>query len=494
MKYLRKYYLIFFILLFIMMIWLNYQSYRRTEKIVRENFETEIELIKNNVFNSLENAFAAYSISEIVLNQEMEENSQILLAEYAENQDPISWNLTELKAQMPDYEIYIINDQLKIISTTLKADLGMDFSQYREFSKLLYSRLKSGRFAADKLDLAQNTGLINKYSYQATSDGRYLFELSIDISKRFPILGDFNIFAKAEELVHKYEQLRSINFYKFGQDSNRVGILKSSNPDELEPVSAKVKAVIKKTVLENKIQNSSFKENDYQVTDFYLPFLVKGEETDSEWWNSFVVRVRYDNQNLLNELSQERKNIIFKIIIVLISFIIFSMIMHYFIKNTETIAYHDCLTGLPNRQAFQEYFNQSNIRKAKEKTAILYLDLDGFKEINDNYGHEIGDKLLQIAAGRLKNSIRPKDKVSRIGGDEFTILLTNIKNSEDVEIIIDKIEDIISEPYQIDGHKINISCSIGYSIANNTADSLKKLLNKADKAMYEIKSEKNKME
>ncbi|SDH58954.1 diguanylate cyclase (GGDEF) domain-containing protein [Halanaerobium congolense] len=120
--------------------------------------------------------------------------------------------------------------------------------------------------------------------------------------------------------------------------------------------------------------------------------------------------------------------------------------------------------------------------------------MDGFKEINDNYGHEIGDKLLQIVAGRLKNSIRPKDKVSRIGGDEFTILLPNIKNSEDVEIIIDKIEDIISEPYQIDGHKINISCSIGYSIANNTADSLKKLLNKADKAMYEIKSEKNKME
>jgi diguanylate cyclase (GGDEF)-like protein len=424
----------------------------------------------------------------------MEENSQILLAEYAENQDPISWNLTDLKAKMPDYEIYIINDQLKIINTTLKADLGMDFSRYREFSKLLYSRLESGSFAADKLDLGQNTGLINKYSYQATSDSRYLFELSIDISKRFPILGDFNIFANAEELVEKYEQLQSINFYKFGQDSNRVGLLKSSNPDDLEPVSAAVKTMIKTTVLENEIQNSSFAEANYQVTDFYLPFLVKGEETDSEWWNSFVVRVRYDNQNLLQELSQERTNIIFKIIVVLISFIIFSIIMHYFIKNTETIAYHDCLTGLPNRQAFQEYFNQKNLRKPKGKTAILYLDLDGFKGVNDKYGHEIGDKLLQIVAGRLKNSIRSKDKVSRIGGDEFTILLTNIKKTGDVEMIIDKIENIISEPYQIDGHKIKISCSIGYSIANNSSDSLKKLLNQADKAMYEIKNEKNKME
>jgi len=296
-----------------MMLWLNYQSYRRTEKIVRDNFETEIELIKTNVFDVLDNAFAAYSISEIVLNQEMEENSQILLAEYAENPDPISWNLTELKAQMPDYEIYIINDQLKIINTTLKADLGMDFSRYREFSKLLYSRLESGRFAADKLDLGQNTGLINKYSYQATSDSRYLFELSIDISKRFPILGDFNIFENAEKLVEKYEQLQSINFYKSGQDSNRVGLLKSSNPDDLEPVSAAVKTMIKRTVLENKIQNSSFTEANYQVTDFYLPFLVKGEETDSEWWNSFVVRVRYNNQNLLQELSQERTNIIFKL-------------------------------------------------------------------------------------------------------------------------------------------------------------------------------------
>lgn len=490
MKYLRKYYLIIFFLLFIIMFWLNQQSYNRTEKIVRKNFETEIELIKNNVFNSLENAFAAYSISEIVLNQEMEAMSQILLEEYNRDPSPEDWNLKQLKSKMPDYDIYIINDQLKIINTTLAADLGLDFSKYRDFSKLLYTRLENKKFVADRLDLAQNTGLINKYSYQPTPDSKYLFELSLDISKRFPVLGDFNVFTMAEELKQKYEQLQSINIYKYGQENNRVGLLKSSNPDELEIVSASTKVMVKQTVQKNNIQNASFKEGNYQITDFYLPFLVNGSETDSEWWNSFVIRVRYDNYSLVNELKRERENIMLKMIIILITFIIFSLIMHYLIKDTETIAYHDCLTGLPNRKAFEEYFYDQKRKKQRYKMAVLYLDLDGFKEVNDNYGHEAGDKLLKIAASRLKNSLRTKDQISRIGGDEFTILLTQIKSSKDVEMIINKIEDKIAEPYQIDGQEIKISCSIGYSMDNKAEKSFQELLNQADTAMYQVKNKK----
>ena len=439
----------------------------------------------------MENSFAAYSIFEIILNEEMEEKSKILLEKYQKEPNPEQWNLAELKSKMPDYEIYIINQNLKIVNTTLAEDLGLDFSKYREFAELLKARMEKGEFTADRLDLAQNTGLINKYSYQPTPDGSYLLELSVNITERFPILGDSNIFSTSEQLKQKFKQLNSINFYKFGQDSNRVGLLSSSNPSELEEVDFETKNVVKKAVSENDIQTRSFMQENYQVTEIYLPFLVNDSETDSEWWNSFVVRVSYDNRDLLSSLEQEKQSLIFNLSLIFIIFSVFSFIMSYFIKKTEEMAYHDHLTGLPNRKAFEKYFNQEKRKKAANNLAILYLDLDGFKEVNDNYGHDTGDLLLKTAGTRLKNSIRSKDRVSRMGGDEFTVLLTGIESPKDVKKIIKKIEAKIAEPYQIYGQKIEISCSIGYSIDYRSKNTFQELINRADLAMYEVKNEKN---
>lgn len=462
--------------------------------MIESNFENEIELIKNNVFNSLENAFAAYSISETVLNNEMKANSKILLEKYSQNPDPENWDLNALKAQMPDYEIYIINKNLKIVNTTLKADLGLDFSKYDEFSKLLYSRLESGEFVASKLDIAQNTGLINKYSYQATADKNYILELSIDITKRFPILGDFNVFATAENLNNKYEQLRNINFYKFGEGSERVGLLNSSNPSDLEVVNETTRKMVKEAVNKNQPVNNSIETGDFKITNIYLPFLVSTNLSDFEWWNSFVVRLSYDNQSVLKALEQEKFNFLFNIFLILIFFIIFSLTMIFLVKKTESMAYYDHLTGLLNRKAFERYFNEANKRNLGNKLAILYLDLDGFKEVNDNYGHDTGDCLLRLVSQRLENSIRSNDKVSRIGGDEFTILLTDIESTEDIKKVIDKIDSKIKEPYQINGKTIYISSSIGYSVDYRAQNSFQKMLIEADSEMYKVKNEKNKVE
>ena len=480
-----------FILLFIIFFVINQQNYNRTEKIIRSNFDSEISLIKNNVFNSLKNAFDTYSISEIVLNKEMEENSRILLEKYAEDQNPENWDLNGLESRMPDYEIYIINQNLKIINSTLSEDMGLDFSKYIEFSKLLSSRMEKEKFVSDKLDLAQNTGLINKYSYQPTPDGKYLLELSINITERFPVMEDFNIFTTSRQMVQQYQQLNGINFYKFGQDSNRVGLLNSSNPAELEAVDPRTKTMVKETAEKNKMQNTTLNNENYQITEIYLPFLVEGNETDSEWWNSFVVKVSYDNQGLINEIEREKRALIFNLSIIFIIFILFSFIMFYFINKIEEMAFRDHLTGLPNRKAFEKYFNQENKKNHNQKLAILYLDLDGFKEVNDNYGHDTGDLLLKTVASRLENTIRSQDKVSRMGGDEFTILLTDIESSRDAKKIIKKIEAKIAEPYQIYDQEIKISCSIGYSVDYKAQMSFQELINKADLAMYEVKNEKN---
>ncbi|MRR14484.1 sensor domain-containing diguanylate cyclase, partial [archaeon] len=153
------------------------------------------------------------------------------------------------------------------------------------------------------------------------------------------------------------------------------------------------------------------------------------------------------------------------------------------------LAYHDPLTGLYNRKAFMEKLTDT-IREAKRyenRRAVLYLDLDNFKKVNDVYGHEIGDKLLIEVAGRLKYILRDSDYISRFGGDEFTVILTNAKHLH-AEKVAERIVDGLSKPYMLQGLKIDfISTSVGFSIFPDDEHDAQMLLKYADMAMYKAK-------
>lgn len=490
MRLLRKYYYIIFILFFLIIFSLNYCSYNRSVERINSNFDREIELIKSNVFSSLENAFAAYSISDLILTKEMKANSKILLEKYKKDPHPKDWNLALLKDKMPGYEIYVINRNLKIINTTLKADSGLKLSQYPELSGLIYAYFESEKFTADKFSLGRKTGLINKYSYYPTPDQKYILELSINIKERFPILADFNIFQAAEDLKDQYQQLRSINFYKFFEKSNHVNLLNSSSNSKEDNISPTEKNMIKNTVNNKEISTQIKNISRFQITNIYLPVLISENVPDADWWKSFIVQVSYDNQQVVKALEEENFEFLFNIVIILVLFIIFSLTMIYLIKQTETLAYYDHLTGLLNRKAFERHFNQEKNRKLDKKLALLYLDLDDFKKVNDNYGHDIGDLLLKLVSQRLKNAVRNEDKVSRIGGDEFTVLLTNIKTEADVKKVIAKIEAKLKEPFQIKGNEISISSSIGYSIGHRDQSLFQTMLIQADSEMYKNKNDK----
>ena len=160
------------------------------------------------------------------------------------------------------------------------------------------------------------------------------------------------------------------------------------------------------------------------------------------------------------------------------------------VKKQKTIlhyqAHHDSLTGLPNRALFSTRLKQG-IQKAKlqkQGLGLFFIDLDKFKEINDSLGHEIGDKVLKIVAEILKNSIRKEDTLARLAGDEFTIIMEDLKHSQDASKLAHDILNIFSEPIHVDDHVLYITCSIGISIYSQDADNEKDLLKYADTAMY----------
>jgi diguanylate cyclase (GGDEF)-like protein/PAS domain S-box-containing protein len=160
----------------------------------------------------------------------------------------------------------------------------------------------------------------------------------------------------------------------------------------------------------------------------------------------------------------------------------------------ETVAHHaqhDFLTNLPNRLLFRDRFEQqvARARRNKRKFAVMYLDLDRFKPVNDKLGHQIGDQLLVAVAGRLKLQVREIDTVSRLGGDEFAILLSEVMTRNDVTNLAEKILTALSQPYTLDGHTVNVTASLGIAMYPDDGTDMEMLMSKADAAMYKAKHE-----
>lgn len=164
-------------------------------------------------------------------------------------------------------------------------------------------------------------------------------------------------------------------------------------------------------------------------------------------------------------------------------------------KTTESkiarMAKHDPLTQLPNRALFMDRLERSLIQSKRNNSigALMFLDLDHFKSINDTFGHQVGDQLLIEISKRLKECVRESDTVARLAGDEFTIILPQITRSEDAAIVADNIINSIIKEYTLSGNKIRVTCSVGISIFPNDGNTSDSLIHAADQAMYNVKKE-----
>jgi diguanylate cyclase (GGDEF)-like protein/PAS domain S-box-containing protein len=152
-------------------------------------------------------------------------------------------------------------------------------------------------------------------------------------------------------------------------------------------------------------------------------------------------------------------------------------------------AYHDLLTHLPNRALLKDRLSLAitQAQRNKRRLAVMFLDLDRFKIVNDTLGHTMGDRLLKAVANRLQGCLRGGDTLSRFGGDEFTLLLPEVRTRDDVVVIASKILDKLSAPFVIDGHELFVGASIGIAMYPEAGDSVESLIQSSDIAMYHVK-------
>ena len=203
-------------------------------------------------------------------------------------------------------------------------------------------------------------------------------------------------------------------------------------------------------------------KNDLAAFRRYLPFVIAAMIT--------LALVIYEliNERLKRQLNRERNRFAFK-------------------------ASHDALTDLPNRAEFYQRLRHGleDVEITQTSLALVYIDLDGFKPINDSYGHYAGDKVLKVLASRLRSVVRQQDTVARLGGDEFAMILPGVNRLADVEAIVAKTLNVIAEPIEIDGTFVIVHGSAGIAMSPQHAKDSDKLCRLADKAMYQAKETKN---
>jgi diguanylate cyclase (GGDEF)-like protein len=158
-------------------------------------------------------------------------------------------------------------------------------------------------------------------------------------------------------------------------------------------------------------------------------------------------------------------------------------------RRLEFLAHHDTLTGLPNRAMFNERARQvlAHARRHGKPAAMLFIDLDGFKRVNDGLGHDVGDELLRAIAGRLRSSVRGEDFIARIGGDEFCVLLQEIAEPREAAAVAQKLLHELCKSYRIGEHQLSAGASIGIACVPQDASDVQTLLKQADIAMYRAK-------
>jgi diguanylate cyclase (GGDEF)-like protein len=476
----------------LIMIYAVSSQYTDTREVIEEKYRNQQQLVEKNILQTVNYIDDAYAIAEQQLNQEMREYSQELVAEYRKNPDVMSWDLDDLQERFPGYDIYIVDENLTIISTTYEDDLGLDFSTFGSFATILRERLAGDQFEVDRLDLSTQAGVIKKYSYMPSPDNQYLFELSVSIEERYPSFQSLNLFRDATSLTEEYEVVEDIGFYSVEPLRFGVAKLRNSKRPYLNPdVPEFEEELARQAVINGSMQRSTRSIDGTQRSYRFFPALVSDPNSE-QGWNSYVVGIVYNDQVMQQEIADHRYLFMINIISISLLLTTFIAVVVYLLRKFEYQAHHDKLTGLANRKHFAEAFNRLRNRAHADgsKVGVVFIDVDKFKEINDSHGHDTGDAVLTNIAAKMKNHLKEKDLKARMGGDEFLVALADVSSRSEITEIANRLIAELNTPLSIDGRIIPFTVSGGYSLYPDDADDLETLLKNADTAMYVEKRRK----
>lgn len=451
---------------------------------IKEQESIQHTLIENHILTDMHSVDNAHLYFDKSISERMEKELKELVEYYTENPDIFSWDLEALKREH-GMDIYILDKTNTVVATTFLSDVGLNFSQCcKKFSVLLDERRISGEFFTDGIDVSMTTGKTRKYSYLATPDKKYLLELGFNLNE-VPIFETFNFGKTADYLVEKYADLLEIKTINAGgvflDDSQDTSI---SVKDQSQ-VFQKYYYLAKKTKLPTEYKKEF--ENGYIETVRFLPYEAetsRGESTNR------IVYVKYGNKTELEALAKNTKQFWVLLNIALITSVGMLTVINRLLSKTIKMATYDPLTGAFNRATYISKMNNVLKKRKHNIPGLLLVDLDNFKQVNDQYGHLEGDKVLVKTAKVLKQVVKKNGFVVRFGGDEFAIVLYDANEEYLKKIaddILERIRRLKNEQTEMESWSI-LSVSLGGAFYEKENETEMSLFERADQALYQSKN------
>ncbi|MTI84655.1 MAG: diguanylate cyclase [Firmicutes bacterium] len=403
-------------------LFLSYQNYLNTKKILISENEVQCALIEKSVLHAIQNADLTAQALESQLNQEMEEYSRIMISKYRENPDVSTWNLTELKQQFGLYDIYIINDNLEVMRTTFKPDLGLNFKLFPNFAARLEDRLYGDNFTADRLDIAINSGNIKKYSYMPTGDHKYLLELSIDIDKTLPFLNGLDIASVTERITKQYPQVENILIYKMNKNGDEIREIRHLSYEGTKlKITEETRLIAKECILNNQTKSIAG-QNGYEYSREFIPYLTFTETGKRDWWNSYVIEINYNPKELDTAVKEQRNLFASNIVMIILVFSGLVVTVGYWFRETEKS--RNKLSTVINRTSEGYCMLSSDFRITEVNEALCKMvcyspnELLGshfniiLQEDNRQFWHH--NKLLEPGRIHYRHELALKTKYSKV--------------------------------------------------------------------------------
>lgn len=439
-------------------------------------------LIENHILTDMQTIDNAHFYFDKNMSEKMEQELRNLKNYYRENPNIATWDLQEMKNKH-GMDIYIVDQSNKVTYSTFAKDIGLDFSRCcQRFSALLDERRASGEFYSDGIDISTTTGEYRKFGYLATHDKKYLLELGIDLLND-PVFQTFNFEKTADYLIAKYKDLVEVQTINAGGvffDNSRT---KRNNVQDHSEQFQKYFELAKKKMEPVEYQTL---DHSYIETHLFLPYeaeTVRGESSKR------VVYVKFVNFTKIEALQKNTQQFWILLTIALLTSFIMLLVINKILSKTIHLATFDPLTGVYNRATYIRKIDNLLRKRKMNVPGLLLIDLDNFKQVNDQYGHVEGDHILIETALILKRVVKNNGFVVRFGGDEFAIVLydtTEQHMQQIAESILTQIRTVQYERRTSEKWSV-LSVSMGGSLyfAEDTEMSL---FERADKALYQSKN------
>lgn len=462
----------------------SYINRQLLQSDIQERIEESNELIENHILSDMQTVDNAHYYFDTAVSNEMEHYLRAMVEQYEQDPNVLNWDIEKMK-NIHGMDIYILNETNTVIHTTFEADSGFDFSECCDkFSALLDERRELGQFYTDGIDVSTTTGELRKYSYLATPDKKYMLELSVDL-KNEPVFQTFNFENTAKNLVEKYDDLLEVKIINAGgvfidNESNDEVSIKEL-PKQFRTAFYKANGTMKPVEYKKRLADGVVE------TYHFIPYeaeIVRGDSTKR------VVYVKYGNSTKLALLDENTKQFWFVLFLALIIAFGMLVVIMRILSNTVNLATYDPLTGVFNRATYICKIRELFKKRKSNRPGLLLIDLDNFKQVNDQFGHAEGDIVLVETANMLEDIVGKIGFVARFGGDEFAIVIKDTKHTslQDMgEAILRRVHQ-----YKNDQSENNVwnllSVSIGGATFENSDETELDLFNKADKALYTSKN------